>query len=595
MRTPHSLCCAALAFLPEVILGQGFAVLDVNNIHARFHADGMIGLSPGIGQPNFEVPAGSGVHALFAAHLWMGGYDAGNQLRGAAVRFGQVGSDWFPGPLTTDGSASITPTVSAQYDRVWKVTSADVGLYQAYCACVNDPGCDEAVVYPGYQIPQDFTDWPAHGDVQAGQAYVLAPFLDANGDGAYALSDCDAPCSPGDGALYFIFNEKLAPHTESGCLPVGVEVQTTAFAYSGPDAALANTVFVQYRIINRGTLTLSDFHLGLFTDLDLGCADDDYLGCDVGRSLWYVYNGDALDEPCNGHLGYGPQPPAFGVSVLCGLHCDPDGTDHVQDSALVAFNGFGSGDGIIDNERHGLGHFMRFENSGGATGDPTTCAEYHNLMRGFWRDGLPLTYGGNGYGGTIPARFVYPGDSDPLGLGTDGVPQPAWNEVTAGNAPFDRRGMGSMGPITLQPGAVHRIVLAFIHAGASPGGLFSSAEALQARVDSIRAFASVNGFCDGLATDVPCLASTVGLAEAPPVQHDLELFPVPAGSMVELRASPELIGARLTIHDAFGRIAQEQRVTSGSERIGIGSLAAGVYTCVVTTPRARHTGRFVKQ
>ena len=74
-----------------------------------------------------------------------------------------------------------------------------------------------------------------------------------------------------------------------------------------------------------------------------------------------------------------------------------------------------------------------------------------------------------------------------------------------------------------------------------------------------------------------------------------EFFPVRAVSMVNSRPSPARTGGRLTIHDAFGRIAQEQRVTSGSERIGIGSLAAGVYTCVVTTPRARHTGRFVKQ
>ena len=33
----------------------------------------------------------------------------------------------------------------------------------------------------------------------------------------------------------------------------------------------------------------------MWVDPDLGCYSDDYIGCDVGRSLAYTYNEDALD------------------------------------------------------------------------------------------------------------------------------------------------------------------------------------------------------------------------------------------------------------------------------------------------------------
>ena len=54
---------------------------------------------------------------LFAGSLWMGGLDPANNLKLAAVRFRQVGNDYWPGPLTNDGTASIDPAVCDQYDR----------------------------------------------------------------------------------------------------------------------------------------------------------------------------------------------------------------------------------------------------------------------------------------------------------------------------------------------------------------------------------------------------------------------------------------------------------------------------------------------
>ena len=49
------------------------------------------------------------------------------------------------------------------------------------------------VLFPGYEVPDIIQNWPAHGDVAAGQDYYLAPFYDNNDDGTYNWQDGDYP------------------------------------------------------------------------------------------------------------------------------------------------------------------------------------------------------------------------------------------------------------------------------------------------------------------------------------------------------------------------------------------------------------------
>src|SRR5690606_9603222 len=133
------------------------------------------------------------------------------------------------------------------------------------------------------------------------------------------------------------------------------------------------------------------------------------------------------------------------------------------------------------------------------------AAHYYGYMEGKWKDGLPLTYGGTGYStdpAAVPARYQFPGDSDPLGAGTNGEAMPPWTESSAVNMPGDRRGVASMGPFTLSPGQVQDIVVAYVYARAGSGGPAASVQALQLRVDSIHNFAqSIPGL---LGTEFPC-------------------------------------------------------------------------------------------
>ncbi|MBK9193854.1 MAG: hypothetical protein IPO17_02500 [Flavobacteriales bacterium] len=184
----------------------------------------------------------------------MGGLSPDNQLKLAAVRFRQVGNDFWPGPLTNTGDASIEPEVCTFYDKSWKTARKDVAAHNAYYICLGDPNCNVSVEYPGYFAPPVFYEWPAIGDVAAGQDLYIAPFNDFNNDGDYNVDDGDSPgydldgsidCKArfredaiplfGDENIWWVFNDKGNAHTETSGQPIGMEIRAQAFAFATND------------------------------------------------------------------------------------------------------------------------------------------------------------------------------------------------------------------------------------------------------------------------------------------------------------------------------------------------------------------------
>ncbi|MCB9166908.1 MAG: T9SS type A sorting domain-containing protein [Flavobacteriales bacterium] len=591
-----TLLLPAIAMLPMLCTAQStsIAYLEINDVKALFMPHGMIAKNPGTSQSDYEVPAMSGRHPLYAASLWIGGVDGSQQLHLAALKYDQdTYPDFAPGPLSIDGTATITAATSQQYDQIWKIDAADVAEHQAYFTCLATPGCDPAVEFPGYTVPAGFYQWPAHGDLQQDQALYLAPFIDFDANGAYDPDEGDAPCIQGDQALFFIYNDKLHPHA-SGGLPIGVEVQAMPFAFATADPALAQTIFLKYHVINRGTLTLYNTYVSLFTDFDLGNYDDDLIGCDAARNLWYAYNGDNNDENGSGLLGYGTQPPAFGAVMLQGPFMDANAIDDPVDNTLPAWNGTGFGDGANDNERLGIAYTRYYNNGGGPMGDPMTAGAYYNYLRGLWADNSPQLYGGNGHisdpdaDPNLTAHFAYPDDTDPVGAGTGGAVQAAWNEMNAGNLPGDRRMLGNSGPFTLEPGEEFDLVYALVYARAGSGGPFASVAALQQRVDSVRAFwEQLDGGCTGQ-------DGQVGLGPVPDIRP-LLLYPSPCADRVHLDAAADLAGTALEVLDATGRTVLTRTLRTGENTIDVSGLAPGLYTGAATTRGARLVGRLVKE
>lgn len=496
---------------------NGKTFLEFNNVRSLTHTGGNLWQVSGQNTAVYEVPKGSGIQALFASSLWLGGVDVNQQLKLAAVRY-RNGNDYWAGPLTDDGTAEIIPEECVKYDQHYEITRDAVETFNAWFnAGIYDSenGTNtQSENFPEYEIPKEIMDWPAHGDPSLGQDFYLAPFYDRNGDGLYNPQDGDYPwydieksidCKTertvtlyGDKTLWWVMNDKGNIHTETGADPLGMEIRSQAFAFATNDE-VNNMTFYNYELINRSTQTLYDTYFGVFVDVALGDPNDDYVGCDVSRGLGYAYNGDAYDGSTQGFKGYGENPPAVGVDFFEGPYQDNDGIDNqfgIGPGEAVEGNGLGYSDGIIDNERFGMRRFLYYNNLGIGNvnqTDPIIATDYYNYLRGIWKDGTKFVYGGTGHissagaDPSIPCDFMFPGDSDPLGWGTGGLTLPPWTEETAGNVPYDRRFAQSAGPFVLEPGAVNNITVGVVYARSTSGAPFESVVELRKADDKAQA------------------------------------------------------------------------------------------------------------
>ena len=97
--------------------------LDFNNIRAKILGGGDMWWDLA-SNPRYEIPKGSRKHSLFASSVWVGGIDAGGQLKVAAQTYRQTGNDFWPGPL--DKNAEVTKQICEKYDNHWKITKKEL-------------------------------------------------------------------------------------------------------------------------------------------------------------------------------------------------------------------------------------------------------------------------------------------------------------------------------------------------------------------------------------------------------------------------------------------------------------------------------------
>ena len=114
--------------------GSGFKYLDINNVKCRINTGGDMWWD--FEDAKYEIPAGSGKMSMFSASLWIGGIDVNDQLKLAALRYRQGpnfggGNDYWPGPLTIDGSASITADICSEYDKHFPITRGQINEFLA--------------------------------------------------------------------------------------------------------------------------------------------------------------------------------------------------------------------------------------------------------------------------------------------------------------------------------------------------------------------------------------------------------------------------------------------------------------------------------
>ena len=553
--------------------------LDINNVKAQVAADG--GLFQ-YGNNGTEVPIGSGKTTLYSSALWIGGYDAGGNLKLAAQTYRQTGNDFFPGPILPSGNYNAA--YDSTWNRVWKVKQCDIVAYKNWFTAgqigsnplINDSAALEAIM-----------NWPAFAS--AGQ--TLAPFYDFNGDGFYDPTTGDVPLIKGDEAIFFVYNDARGAHTETGGAALGVEIQGMAYAYSCThDSALYNTVFTNYKVINRSSFRVDSAFIGNWTDMDIGYYNDDFIGCDVTRGAYFGYNATAVDGTGQASA-YGANPPAEGVVFLDGPFKEPNGIDDAASSVPPSYQNYG--DGIIDNERLGMGSFLYFNNSSDPiTGNPGASSggsmdDYYQYMSGAWKNGSHWTYGGNGTAAANPiSKYIYPGSSDPTGFGISGIQAP-WDEVSSNHTPGDRRGMGSFGPFTMQPGSVNVLDFAYVYGRATQGGPLASLALVKERIDSIKSKCYCNFTCG--------CGSLSGISE---INHQstLNLYPNPATDNITINYTTTSKNYTINIYNAMGSLVKTiSSKNTAVNTINIGELSSGIYLLNITDGNNVSTKRFVKE
>ncbi|NOR87232.1 MAG: T9SS type A sorting domain-containing protein [Bacteroidales bacterium] len=519
----------------------------------------------------YFFPADAKTSPLFNYGLWIGGKDADDNLHLAAERYKQQGNDFWSGPLSDDGLVTTDSLNSGNWLRSWKVDRSEI---LSHIANYLDTA---------YQMPEAIESWPAHGDPNRNQAEFLAPFVDIDGDLEYHPELGDYPFIKGDQTIFFIYNDQLQ-HTESGGEALGVEIHCMAWAVNDVKNTNAynSTMFFSYKFFNRSNETYYDTYIGTFADFDIGYARDDYVGCHVDNGNFFGYNGDDFDETIPSEIdttwGYGDNIPTQSICILGGPFLDDDGRDNPLGECNESINGAGFGDGIIDNEMYGMNRFVYFANGNSAyMSDPNVAPDYYNYMRGLWKDSTSLLYGGNGHastGGTIPARFIFPGESDACNWGTDGIATDPWTEETAGNEPGDRRGVASMGPFTFEAGSVHYLDIAMVTAPGDAGK--NSKDLVQDYIAQIKQDYLVNPSDFG--------NQYVGLNDEINKQEQLLVYPNPIDGDIIRFKLPNAQATEYFIYNAAGQIIKQGILPAQKKQsLNISLLDSGWYILEVKT------------
>lgn len=411
---------------PKESFRPDMGFLDINRISTPVSYNGTVSGDIDFGNRHFEAPKGENTYAIFSSGLWIGGLDDDDNLHMAAMTYRQHGDDFWPAPLDPV-TGKYNPQDSERFARVWKVNKSDVQKH------INLYGINQVVKES--QTAEAIWNWP--GNRTVGSADSLAPFVDQNGNGIYEPGKGDYPDFPGDQCIFWVMNDMAHPHGETGGVPLGVEIQGLAYAFScddlssnDPKDGINYTTFYRYKIINQSDSDYKNVTVGMFHDPDLGYYGDDFVGCHVTENMGYCYNGDPVDE---GIKGYDTLPPMISSVILNAPSFIHDQVD-------------GDGDGLIDedDEKRFMGHFMSYQNSFTTYGNPYEDIHYYNYLNGLWKNGDCITADyKQGQTGVNCTSYLYSDTTDPS------LSKISWTEPKVGNLPSDRRFLTSSFPFSL--------------------------------------------------------------------------------------------------------------------------------------------------
>lgn len=379
--------------------------IDVNNINCFVTNKGSFANDfANSNNSGLFFPKGTFKTAVYESGIWIGGKAVGlppgvSPYRVAIAEYSQ---EFQPGVMTgpTTWADPADPAFTVYKVARWTGNPNDSAHVE------RDP---VAVGRDRTLDPLSHHSWSEYmsGAVPYGAPWKYYDLPDPNNPGSTV--QVPGPDVKGDQMLWSVFNDASPDvHINQLSAPLGVEIQNTTFAFDR-QGALGNTIFVDYKVINKSTTSYDSCYVILWSDPDLGGAGDDLTGSDTTLSVGYIYNATNTDQI------YAGQPPCVGY-------------DYFQGPA-------------VGGVPLGMSAFIQYINGT----DPANAIETYNYMRGFNKSGEPIINPVTG----DPDKLMYSGDP---------VKGTGWLDSN----PSDRRFMCVSGPFTLAAGDTQVIVGAVI-------------------------------------------------------------------------------------------------------------------------------------
>jgi hypothetical protein len=548
------------AVLSSTISPQQMKYLDTNKVSALI-GTGSVKHWDQVTNARYEVPKGSGIAANFASSLWIGGLDNSNMLHLAGETYRQSGQDFWPGPLDTTNAMANNIT-AVPFDKVWKISCNQINQFAAN-ANANNFAANTSTVFG------DINTYIANGNNGNNYAKQLAPFFDANNNGVYEPAIGEYPIIKGHQQIYSLFNDNYTAHTETGGLPLGVEIHEKSYSFNSPNLAdtmqvVNYSTFYNYEIINRSNNNYNNVYMTMWIDADLGYYLNDYIGTDTLNQFGYTYNATTTDPTYSGVNGYGNKLPMMAYAFIPKTSNQSDGVDN-------------NNNGQIDepNERFKLNFTTYYNNNIGAFPPPTTNPyskwHFYDYMSGRWKDSSFFKPTGTAYNPTLavaPANYVFTGNPQT---------NTGWTEATASVTPGDRRILCTIGPFNFPSKKKVEFEYAYVFSrDTTLNNVNNNFSLLRRDVKNVRYFLSQQ--------NTACAPTvTVGLTERSLDKSGLWMYPNPTSSELIINLDYTAKNAKIKIYDLTGRTVLESAFqNSSTKKINLSEFSNGVYFVEIT-------------
>lgn len=349
---------------------------DVNRIVCSVRNDGVFARHPISGNSDFKFDDD---YLIYTSGLWLAAKVDG-EVRTSAADFN---TDWVGGAIDESGNPF------GREDSTFRVYKISRG--------------DNAATNP------DYAQWPSQ----------LGAPTDAQGN----------PLILGDQTLWCSFTDSYSENREyNQCPPLGADVHITVWGWKDID----NVMFTRWEIINKSQQQWDDAYLGIYSDPDVGDANNDLTGSDSTLSLAYCYD--------DGTRNYYNKNYSVGYIMF-----ESPSVSSIGDTAYTWW-------GPKENYMNVPIYSPRMEKGLGGSGwndipyNEFASQYIYNRLRCLNFNGDPAIDPFT----NRPSTWVFSGDP---------VTQTGW---TDDYPPRDRRMMLSTGPVTLAPGDTAAITLAIM-------------------------------------------------------------------------------------------------------------------------------------